>query len=184
MPVYVFSRKVSDNNTVFLGLAKEFPKSFDANSSNAKNVIFLASIEKSSDIPLVTTLISNIYIDTQKVVYARKYLEALVSKLRTSVEHTPTASFVAFTIWFSFPLPNTSKQVKLIKEPIYSNEMMLSDVALSDTSINDVVTEMAKKGFPIMAKRIENTNDTAVNVDPHQTFREHIHLAYCPDLLN
>jgi hypothetical protein len=177
MPSYVFSRKPSDNNTVFLGLTKDFAKTFDASSPHAKNVIFCASIDKSSDIPLFTTFISNIYIDTQKVVYARKYLETLVSKI---VESQSNSNLVAFSIWFSFPLPNTTKQFKLTKEPIYNNEMMLTDVPLSDTSVNDVVTEMAKNGFPIMAKRIENENA----VEPHQLFRERIHLAYCPESLN
>lgn len=181
MTVYVYSKNVNENATVCLGPAKAFAKTFDATSY--KHVLFFASVDDPANIPVINTLISNIYIDHTIIVQARKHLETLISQFKKS-ENESGKTLTSFNIWFSFRVPystnaKTKEKTKLIREPIHNYEIMLSDANLSDDDINHIVTDMAEKQFPVIAQKLDPLTKIYEEISPYH-FRESIYLSFYP----
>lgn len=168
MTVYAFT-KTLQGSSEFAGPAKQFFKNFDPRM--CKTAVFVASIESSNDIPLVNTLISNIYVDPWIVVQARKCLETLHSQF---ISRPTSTSLTSFNIWFSFPPPPLQHSRNLLNESVYNSELLLSDLEMSDSDIELLVADMAQKGFPIIVHKLDS--------QPHdyEAYRQKIHLSFYP----
>lgn len=171
MPVHAFSRNTSTSAVEYLGLSSNVLPETKRNQ-----YIFFASLTGKPDIPLVKTLLSNVYMEPAKVIQARKLLEALISqKTSSTMNH-----YITFSIWFCFPLhlpKSSSVKMNYTHESILQHELLITNQDMDETFINHIITQMAQNGCPIF---VSKTNDGKMVEDTLGNVKKSIYLAFTP----
>lgn len=167
MTVHAFSRQTNTSNVSYMGT--------NNNALTGKNYIFFASLNDKTTVPVIKTLLANVYMEVANIAKARRTLEKIFEHVQTTETQE---DLYHFFLWFCLPLPGEVNPASgFTHDPIHCHEVLATKLALDEATVNNIVTQMAQKQCPISVCK---GPPDAVLQDDMTPLRKNIHLAYAP----